>query len=87
MNKIKKKDLAYLYGQMEENILVIGKMGSKMDMGNIFHLMEKLKLVNGLQGKGLIGFLKKRLIKEKLIFHKKTNISLTEFKSFFVLFL
>ena len=31
MNKIKKKDLAYLYGQMEENILVIGKMGSKMD--------------------------------------------------------
>lgn len=60
IKKIKKLDLVFFRGRMEENILVFGSMENNMGLESMYLLMAKSRLGNGLQAKDCVGLLKKK---------------------------
>lgn len=53
---IRKMDMEFLDGLMEESILEIGKMVNNMEEDNSIFKMDKKKLDSGLKAKKLNGF-------------------------------
>ena len=88
ISRIKKQDLGFLLGLMEENILAIGWMENRMDLVSMHPLMEKLKLGNGLKVRGSIGLLRKKFNKKIFLFQKKKIFILNDWLSilFFIWF-
>lgn len=76
---IKNKDLAFINGQMGENIKDFGRMGNSTEKENIFQNRENGKQVNGMMVKELDGF--NNLIYKCLFYiNSNTNVSTLIFK-------